>query len=361
MSTGNGNTCAITVTQTIDCLYYGGSGAVSLNPPPAGTFTSVAVGGDFACALGTDQAITCWGNDSDGQADAPAGHFKAVTAGNLFACGLSTAGTVSCWGDNSLGQLTGIPAGTFTVIAAGWSHACGIRTDGYLQCWGENNHGQLGAAPYVNPQPAPDGLDGFIYFYDLGVPNVVSTSDLDGSPPGTFTVSKGAIPPGLSLDPLYGLLQGMPSTPGSFRFTASISNLEGAESVSEHIIVAGYLLGFRSPAPGARLSTLDFTARFQFGGYHGPLIAARYARGLRLRLTISAHRNGKSPLASATCMYRKSGRAYACTLHVARRLATGRHHPYFLTVYQFYNGSYQSIQAGGRARADQDPEEIYFR
>jgi len=45
-----------------------------------------------------------------------------------------------------------------------------------------------------------------------------------GSPAPTFRVSLGALPPGLRLDSISGVLDGVPSTPGAYTFTVAASN-----------------------------------------------------------------------------------------------------------------------------------------
>jgi Regulator of chromosome condensation (RCC1) repeat/Putative Ig domain len=350
---GNGEACGITTTGAIDCYNY--ANPTPLPSPPAGAYKAVTMGGAVACALSTADAISCWGDDTYGETGAPTtGKYVAVAAGDLFACALSTTGAVTCWGSNSEGQLD-TPAGSFTAISAGSFHACGITTAGYVKCWGYDNFGQLGAAPFLNTGPAPDGLDGFIYFFLYG-----STQTLSGNPPGTFTVSSGSLPPGLTLDPNYGILQGTPTTPGKFPFTVSISNVEGALSARADVIVRGYFLGFSAPKSPARISkTHRVAVQFRLGSYGGTPVAAKYATGLRLRVTVSAHQNGAHAIASANCSYNKARRAYVCSLSVPKKLATGRKHHYFLTAYQQTSSGYQQCPAG-KARTDANPLRIYF-
>jgi hypothetical protein len=352
---GNGEACGITTSGTIDCYDY--ANPTALPPPPTGTYTAVTMGGDaFACALSTAGAISCWGDDTDGDTAAPTtGNYVAVAAGNAFACALSTTGAVTCWGSNAYGQLD-TPTGTFTAISAGSFHACGITTAGYVKCWGYNEFGQLGAAPFLNTSPAPDGLDGFIYFFLYG-----STQTLSGNPPGTFTVSSGSLPPGLTLDPNYGILQGTPTTPGNFPFTVSISNVEGAVSARADVIIRGYFLGFSSPKSPVRIGkTHRIAVQFRLGSYGGTPVATKYATGLRLRVTISADQSGADPIARANCRYNKARRAYVCSLSLPKKLATGRKHHYFLTAYQQTSSGYEQCPSG-KTRTDVNPLRIYFK
>lgn len=349
--------CAITTSAAIDCF---STGSTSYSSPPQGTYTALTLGINFACALSTSHAISCWGDNSDGQTGAPAtGQYAAVSVGRDFACALTTTGEITCWGNGTYGQLNS-PKGKFTAIAAGTGglHACAIATSGYVLCWGYNNSGQLGMPPYLNPGPIPSGLAGFVYFADLGLPNVTVTSDRDGSPPGTFTVTKGAIPPGLTLDPLYGLLQGVTTTTGAYPFTVSISNVEGSVSVRYDIIVRGYFLGFKHPAVGARISrsARSVPVSFRIGSYNGRPVTARHARDLLLKVTLSRASNGSHPVTHAACRYSKTARAFQCTLRLPRNIATGR---YFLTAYQQTGFGYLPCPKG-KARSDRNPETIYI-
>jgi alpha-tubulin suppressor-like RCC1 family protein len=69
------------------------------------------------------------------------GTFTAVSAGEFHTCGIKTDATVTCWGDDSFGQATP-PAGTFTTVTAGADHTCGMRTNGTAVCWGDSSSGE---------------------------------------------------------------------------------------------------------------------------------------------------------------------------------------------------------------------------
>src|SRR4051794_31415380 len=59
---------------------------------------------------------------SDDQRNSATIGAAAVSAGGGHSCGLRTDGTVSCWGDNSDGQASA-PAGTFSAVSAGGVHS----------------------------------------------------------------------------------------------------------------------------------------------------------------------------------------------------------------------------------------------
>ena len=120
---------------------------VGYGPPkvvPTEQVDEIGVGGDFVCAIKTDDgSLTCWGCDSGeesdyGACDAPEGEYSQVDAGSYHACGLKVDGTVVCWGCQQgydFGQCAS-PNGTFSRISAGsWSN-CAVRDDGSVVCWG---------------------------------------------------------------------------------------------------------------------------------------------------------------------------------------------------------------------------------
>ncbi len=152
VSVGGSTACAVTTTGGVDCWGNNGSGQLgngttndSSSPSPVVTAPGVAldnvfavsVANDFACAVTTNGAVYCWGDDSYGElgdnwnsgegyfecgvSDMPLPPFRcskyavpvaglgsgvvSVSVGGAAACALTTSGAVLCWGDDSLGQL----------------------------------------------------------------------------------------------------------------------------------------------------------------------------------------------------------------------------------------------------------------
>ena len=105
-------------------------------------FRQVTVGQDFACGLGRDDAIACWGDALHAKTAPPPGQFTQVAAGKQHICALDSAGAAHCWGWNADGRATPPPGLVFTAIAAGGSHSCGLTAAGALHCWGKNDRGQ---------------------------------------------------------------------------------------------------------------------------------------------------------------------------------------------------------------------------
>ena len=135
------------------------------------------------CAIDTDGAAHCWGDDAYGQlgdggdaTDAPepvavatAGALSGKTmrqidVGREFACAVDAQGVAYCWGENSVGQLgndnlgvdsaepvavsvsgsSSLHGKTVAKVDAGNWHACALDTGGAAHCWGENAAGQVG-------------------------------------------------------------------------------------------------------------------------------------------------------------------------------------------------------------------------
>jgi alpha-tubulin suppressor-like RCC1 family protein len=73
--------------------------------------------GEFACAIGTDDALSCWGENADGQLGAPISlpkpppvtpqipQARKVCAGGRNTCVIDLDGQLQCWGYNKSGQL----------------------------------------------------------------------------------------------------------------------------------------------------------------------------------------------------------------------------------------------------------------
>lgn len=148
------------------------------------SFDTVSVGNGFACAIATDKRAMCWGVNDIGQVgngtygvhvDAPTPvysrvAFTTIAAGgwdvgganghSAFACGLGTDAIIYCWGSDDLGQLGSGAAEpnvihvapypvagnrTYSALAGnGFATTCGLSTDRAALCWGSNAFGEFG-------------------------------------------------------------------------------------------------------------------------------------------------------------------------------------------------------------------------
>ena len=144
-----------------------------INNPATNSSPRVRVGAAFMCADQPTGVVMCLGDNSFGQlGSALTATFSsnvqtvgqssglllhAVATGYRHACALDSNGAAWCWGDNTEGQLGGGSSGgissspvpvsgglTFSDIAAGQNHTCAIGTDNHIYCWGANDEGQLG-------------------------------------------------------------------------------------------------------------------------------------------------------------------------------------------------------------------------
>jgi alpha-tubulin suppressor-like RCC1 family protein len=139
----------------------------TLKPTGGGT---LAAGANHTCAVLTDGALYCWGDNSVGQiGDGATGgslpptvvgalgdEVDSVRGGGWHTCARKIDDTLWCWGSNEHGQLgigtvedhaTPVQAnvpGPVKSFATGAAHTCAVTLDGELFCWGEGAYGQIG-------------------------------------------------------------------------------------------------------------------------------------------------------------------------------------------------------------------------
>ena len=136
----------------------------------------IAVGDSHSCAIASNDAVWCWGDNTYGQlgSSAHAGLSnsrsttpvqaaalpgsrvaRTITSGKGHVCVLADDATVWCWGSNSSGEV-GVPGGNqldpvqvtlsagARLVVAGGNSTCAVLTTNDVMCWGRNNRGQLG-------------------------------------------------------------------------------------------------------------------------------------------------------------------------------------------------------------------------
>jgi alpha-tubulin suppressor-like RCC1 family protein len=192
ISTGSNHACALLTGGGIDCWGSGDSGDLgnsseegSATPVPVSGITNAievsAGGAGLTCAVLSDGAIDCWGNNYNGElgngtikdSSVPmpvSGVTSAieVSAGWGHACAVLSSGDVDCWGSNEEGDLgngatedSTVPVSVSsittaeTVVAAG-SSTCALLANGHVECWGGNEEGGLGDGTTENSfNPVP--------------------------------------------------------------------------------------------------------------------------------------------------------------------------------------------------------------
>jgi len=179
---GGDHACAITVSNGLKCWGANGFGQLGdgttvqrTTPVDVVGLTSGVVqvtgGGLSTCARTSGGALTCWGDNENGQLgdgttvqeDTPVdvSGFQSgapwIAAGGLHACAMTPAGGAMCWGRNTSGEvgdgtttdrLLPVPVSNLSsgvrILSGGISHTCAITTSGGLKCWGRNDSGQTG-------------------------------------------------------------------------------------------------------------------------------------------------------------------------------------------------------------------------
>lgn len=211
VSVGVEHTCAVTTSGTARCWGLNSRGRATV-PGDLGTVTSISAGSDHTCAVQVGGGLRCWGSNDEGQLDVPEdlGPVQSVVAGGLQTCALTDGGAVRCWGNDFFGQSTP-PSGTYRSLSGALYTHCAITTDEALRCWGAPI--SAGSAP-ATPSPAPpNGIVGQAYSHAL--------TSSRGAPQGSFAVTGGSLPAGLTLSPA-GVLAGTPEAAGSSTFTVGI-------------------------------------------------------------------------------------------------------------------------------------------
>lgn len=155
---------------------------VKVAAPGLGFVRQVATGNAHTCALTDAGEVTCWGQDTFGQAGgeiavrrlAERGQSPVrVVAGAFHTCVQTAGGALGCLGRNDRGQLgsrNGPDSQGFhwaavppvAEVALGADHTCVCTRTGQVWCFGDNHFGQLGrggqtryGTPAAVPLPGP--------------------------------------------------------------------------------------------------------------------------------------------------------------------------------------------------------------
>jgi alpha-tubulin suppressor-like RCC1 family protein len=126
----------------------------------------IALDGNVACAVASDDRAYCWGSGHLGNGTADTSSvptmvsgsllFTSLVAGDGYHCGTVAGAAAYCWGANKNGRLgngtttdalvpTPVSGGhAFVQLSGGQDHTCGVATGGNAYCWGGNDKGELG-------------------------------------------------------------------------------------------------------------------------------------------------------------------------------------------------------------------------
>jgi alpha-tubulin suppressor-like RCC1 family protein len=168
-----------TTSKTAPVAVYG-SGVLS-----GKTIKAISAGSVHACAIASDDNAYCWGSGGNGQLGNNAATvqiapvavdktgvlsgltIKQISGGGNFTCAIASDDQAYCWGAGGNGQLgnnsttnsrvpvavntSGVLNGkTLVSITTGFAHACVTDSDDGVYCWGANGAGQLGNNSTVN-------------------------------------------------------------------------------------------------------------------------------------------------------------------------------------------------------------------
>ncbi len=126
---------------------FGGTASDPVHAVPAlSGVTSLAAANRYACAVGADQAISCWGDDGSAQAGVPAGvDWSQIAVTEYGLCAVGVDGALRCWGDD----FTGFTAldGPWTSLDGGFAHLVGLDGAGNLLCEGRDAGGSRCSPP----------------------------------------------------------------------------------------------------------------------------------------------------------------------------------------------------------------------
>jgi alpha-tubulin suppressor-like RCC1 family protein len=135
--------------------------------------SQVATKAFHSCAVRTDGAVRCWGDNGLGQLGNGAtidsvvpvevwglgSGVAEVGTGSAHTCARKTDGTLWCWGSSVNGELgIGLELDSYDTIpnqvyalgnavaqlSVGWQHTCAVKTDHTLWCWGLSTYGEIG-------------------------------------------------------------------------------------------------------------------------------------------------------------------------------------------------------------------------
>jgi len=92
----------------------------------------------------------------------------------------------------------------------------------------------------------------------VGVSRSQTLNATGGTPPYTWSITEGSLPPGLSLDPATGMISGTPSTAGTYLFTAQVT--DSATPAQTHTQPLSMTINNPPPTPAPMISSFSPTS-----------------------------------------------------------------------------------------------------
>ncbi len=156
------------------------SGSITVSQGPRSGDALIAASRGRACAVRSDETVTCWGDDEGFREHLSVSGLRDVVAlstanhpsDGLHSCAVHDDGDVTCWGSGPQGQLgTGSAYSDYVpvrvsglydavAVAAGAGFSCAVHDDGDVSCWGTNRLGQLGIDTFVSGHSYPRRIPG---------------------------------------------------------------------------------------------------------------------------------------------------------------------------------------------------------
>src|SRR3954447_1327067 len=124
----------------------------------------------------------------------------------------------------------------------------------------------------------------------VGVPFSQTFTQSGGTPPVSFTINTGTLPPGLTLNPSTGVLSGTPTAPGIFSLTVKVTDVGGCTAVSQpyNLTINCQPISTNNPAITTGTVNVAFSQTFTQSGGALPVTFALNSGTLPAGLTLSA-------------------------------------------------------------------------
>lgn len=169
------------------------------------------------------------------------------------------------------GTLSGTPT-------AGGSWGFVVRVKEQFRRFGDRSLTFIAAAPLSLPAPSTR-------LGEVGLPFQSALAPVGGLGPMTFAVTAGSLPPGLTLDPATGVVQGRPLAAGRFAATLAVTDVGGERATVETTFQIASRLAIATTRLPRAEEGKAFAARLTKSGGIGPFrwrIVRGGPRGIRL-------------------------------------------------------------------------------